>query len=131
MIMTAVVPQFPITRLRRLRQHPVLRDLVRDTHLTVNDLVMPLFIRHGEGVRQPIKSMPGLFQLSVDQLEIEIAEICALKIPAVLLFGLPEYKDSTGSCALLDDGVVQKAIRKIKELAPDLLVIVDLCLCEY
>lgn len=129
--MTADTPKFPITRLRRLRQHPALRDLVRDVHLTVNDLVMPLFIRHGEGVRTPVKSMPGLFQISVDQLDAEIAEICALKIPAVLLFGLPEYKDSSGSCALLDEGVVQKSIRKIKEIAPDLLVVVDLCLCEY
>lgn len=129
--MTAIFPPFPLTRMQRLRHHPRVRDLVRETQLTCNDLVYPLFIHHGTGVKNPIKSMPGCCQQSVDQLDDEIAEIVALKIPAVLLFGIPEYKDDQGSSSWQDDGVVQQAIRKIKKLAPELLIIIDLCFCEY
>jgi porphobilinogen synthase len=129
--MTAIFPPFPLTRMQRLRHHPRVRDLVRETQLTCNDLVYPLFIHHGTGVKNPIKSMPGCCQQSVDQLDEEIAEIVALKIPAILLFGIPEYKDDQGSSSWQDDGVVQQAIRKIKKLAPELLIIIDLCFCEY
>lgn len=119
------------TRLRRLRANVRLRDLVREHALTVNDLVLPLFIKAGQGIQTPIRSMPGQFQWSVDQLEPEIQHIVQLNIPAVILFGIPDYKDAQGSSAWRDDGVVQQAIRKIKTLAPDLLVIADLCFCEY
>lgn len=129
--MTAILPTFPITRMRRLRQHPGVRDLVRETQLTMHDMVLPLFIRHGSNVRHAIQSMPGHYQISVDQLKAEIDEIVALGIPAVLLFGLPEHKDDKGSDALHDHGIVQQGIRAIKALAPDLLVIADLCCCEY
>ncbi len=121
----------PISRPRRLRKTPALRTLVSETALTVNDLVLPLFIKAGENIKHPIASMPGHYQLSLDQLDEEITEIRNLKIPAVILFGIPATKDAMGSCALHDDGVVQLAIRKIKTLAPDLLVISDLCFCEY
>lgn len=129
--MAAVIPPFPQTRMQRLRHHAGLRSLVGETQLSCNDLVYPLFIHHGEGVKTPLNSMPGCFQQSVDQLDAEIQEIVQLKIPAVLLFGIPEYKDDQGSSAWQDQGVVQQAIRKIKALAPELLIIVDLCFCEY
>jgi porphobilinogen synthase len=122
---------FPTIRLRRLRQHPQLRSLLRETELTINDLVLPLFIRHGEKIKNPIASMPGHHQLSVDQLPAEIAEINKLKIPAVLLFGIPAHKDAIGSASYDDNGVVQKAIAVIKKNAPNLLVIADACFCEY
>lgn len=129
--MTAVVPKFPNARLRRLRSQPKLRDLVRETQLQLTDLVQPIFVHHGSDIKNPISTMPGQFQLSVDQLPQEIAEITELGIPAVLLFGIPEYKDSMGSSACKDDGVIQQAIAKIKSQHPELLVISDLCYCEY
>lgn len=122
---------FPTTRLRRLRYHPKLRDLIRETTLDVNDLILPLFIHHGEDVCHPIASMPGHYQLSVDQLPEEIEEILALGIPGVILFGIPEYKDSLGSESYSDEGIIQTAISRIKDLAPELLVISDVCFCEY
>jgi porphobilinogen synthase len=122
---------FPNLRMRRLRQHPALRELVRETEIGVRDLILPLFVRHGSNVRLPIASMPGHAQLSVDLLGPEIREIADLGIPAVILFGIPAWKDMTGSAASRDDGVVQQAIRKIKETARELLVITDLCFCEY
>lgn len=122
---------FPTVRLRRLRQHPRLRDLVRETELTVNDLMQPLFVIDGEGVHNEVSSMPGVFQLSVDKLDDEIHHLVDLGIPSVLLFGLPAKKDERGSDALHDQGVVQKAIRKIKAIAPDILITADLCMCEY
>jgi porphobilinogen synthase len=125
------MPAFPNLRLRRLRQHPALRDLVRETELSVRDLILPLFVRHGTNVRQPIGSMPGQAQLTVDHLAAEVREAADLGIPAVLLFGIPEHKDATGSAAWSDDGIVQQAIRTIKEATPELLVITDLCFCEY
>lgn len=120
-----------IERPRRLRRTEGLRRLVRETLLTTDHLVQPIFMKAGEGIRRPIGAMPGCYQLSVDQLGPEIAEICALKIPAVLLFGIPEKKDATGSDAFCERGIVQRAIAAIKAQAPELLVISDLCCCEY
>ena len=122
---------FPAIRLRRLRQHPQLRALIRETSLSINDVVLPLFIRHGEKIKNQIASMPGQYQLSVDQLPKEIAEITQLKIPAVLLFGIPAHKDNVGSASYDDQGVIQKAIASIKKTAPGLLVMADVCFCEY
>jgi porphobilinogen synthase len=122
---------FPATRLRRLRTSRTLRKMVRETHLSPNDFVYPLFIVHGRGVREEIPSMPGVFHLSVDQLAREAREIVSLGIPAVLLFGLPAYKDATGSENFASDGIIQQAIRELKNAQPDLLVITDVCLCEY
>ncbi len=124
-------PGFPNLRMRRLRQHPALRELVRETEVSVRDLILPLFVRTGTNTRQPIGSMPGHAQLSVDLLADEVREVADLGIPAVILFGIPQWKDMTGSAASRDDGVVQQAIGKIKSAAPDLLVITDLCFCEY
>jgi len=122
---------FPNLRLRRLRQHAKLRDLVRETVLTPHDFILPLFIRHGENNRVPITSMPGHNQLTVDLLAGEIKEIESLGIPAVILFGIPEHKDATGSDAYSDNGIIQQAVREIKRIAPSLLVITDVCLCEF
>jgi porphobilinogen synthase len=122
---------FPATRLRRLRQHPRLRDLVRETHLTPADFVLPLFVRPGEGVRTPIRSMPGHCQLSIDQLLIEVREAESLGIPAVILFGIPEHKDAVGSDAVSDEGIVQRAVRRLKEAGVSLVVMTDVCLCEF
>jgi porphobilinogen synthase len=105
--------------------------MVRETRLTVDQLIYPLFVRPGRGVRQPIKSMPGQFQLSVDTLVEECRAVADLGIPAVLLFGIPEHKDAVGSEAYADNGIVQQAIRAIKTARSDLLVITDVCLCEY
>ncbi|PHQ79929.1 MAG: porphobilinogen synthase [Coxiella sp. (in: Bacteria)] len=122
---------FPTTRLRRLRQHPGIRDLVREHELSPNDFVYPLFIKEGKGLRLPIPSMAGQFQLSVDRLEDEIAEITQLGIKAVLLFGIPKNKDPQGKCSWSKQGIIQQAIRKIKSLNSELLVIADVCFCEF
>lgn len=122
---------FPNTRLRRLRGHPKLRDLIRETRLTPYDFVMPLFIHHGRGVQAPIPAMPGLYQYSVDQLDEEIERIVELGIPGVILFGIPAHKDPLGRDSYSDQGVIQTAISRIKDLAPELLVISDACFCEY
>lgn len=131
MEITRILSNYPRMRLRRLRRSPQLRQLVRQHHLQLNDLVLPLFIRAGHNIKQPIAAMPGHFQWSIDQLQPEIAAIQALKIPAVLLFGIPAYKDATGSAAWAEDGVIQQAIRAIKSWAPELLVMTDVCCCEY
>ena len=123
--------QFPTTRLRRLRHNANIRDLVRETRLSLDDLVLPLFIKHDTGVKKPISSMPGHFQLSVDQLEAEITAIQALGIKQVLLFGIPETKDGLGKDSYSDHGIIQTAIPVIKKVAPDLLIMSDVCLCEY
>ncbi|MBS0358237.1 MAG: porphobilinogen synthase [Proteobacteria bacterium] len=123
--------QFPTVRLRRLRQNPAIRALVRETELSIHDLVLPLFIRHGKQEKRPIQSMPGHFQLSVDQLDEEIKTICELNIPGVMLFGIPEYKDAVGSESYNPDSLIATAIKKIKDLAPHLVVMTDVCLCEY
>lgn len=122
---------FPQSRPRRLRRTEQIRRLVRETHLQVADLVLPLFVASGQGVRREIGSMPGNFQLSVDQLGPEIDRVLAAGLPAVLLFGLPEHKDPVGSEAWAETGAVQRAIAEIKRLAPELCVITDVCLCEY
>lgn len=122
---------FPIHRLRRLRGNAVLRDMVAETRLSVKELIYPLFVHFGQGVRNPIASMPGVFQLSVDQLAAETKEIESLGIPAVLLFGIPEHKDACGSSAYSDEGVVQQAIKTIKDTSPHLQIITDVCMCEY
>ena len=122
---------FPATRLRRLRKTGVLRDLVRETELAPADLVLPLFIQLGEDARTPIEAMPGVDRLSISHAVEEAGEALGLGIPAVLLFGLPAGKDEQGSGAYDDEGVVQLAVRALKEAHPELLVITDVCLCEY
>lgn len=122
---------FPIQRMRRLRSSETLRRMVRETTLRSSDFIYPLFVIYGQDKKIPVNSMPGVFQFSVDRLSEEIEEIDSLKIPAVLLFGLPEHKDSVGSSAYQDNGVVQEATRLIKKICPEMLVITDVCLCEY
>jgi len=122
---------FPHTRLRRLRSNPAIRRMVRETSLSVDDFIYPLFVIYGKDRKIPVESMPGVFQLSVDRLQEEVQEVHRLGIPGVLLFGIPEHKDSTGSPSWDGDGVVQRAVREIKDGCPDLLVITDVCLCEY
>jgi porphobilinogen synthase len=124
-------PGYPTLRPRRLRQHPRLRDLVRESRLGRDDLIYPLFVYHGSGHRKEIPSMPGQYQLSLDRLGAAVAEVAELGIPAVLLFGIPEHKDARGSAASEERGVVQEAVRLIKRQAPELLVVTDLCFCEY
>ncbi len=124
-------PPFPTTRLRRLRRTEALRRLVRETTLAVDDLILPLFVQYGHGVREPISSMPGHCQLSLDELAREAREVRDLGIPAVLLFGLPRTKDPLGSEAYDPRGIVQEAVRTVKEHAPELVVMTDVCLCEY
>jgi porphobilinogen synthase len=118
-------------RPRRLREKGLLRRMVRETTLAIDDLVYPLFAVHGRGVREPIESMPGVFHLSVDEIVKEAKDAAGMGIPAVLLFGLPEDKDARGSEAYAEDGIVQQAVRAVKETVPDLLVVTDVCLCQY
>jgi porphobilinogen synthase len=122
---------YPLHRPRRLRAHPRLRDLVRESHLGVHDLIYPLFIYHGTNLRREVPSMPGQFQLSLDRFGEAVAEVAELGIPGIILFGIPDQKDATGSAASHDDGLVQRAIGIARKHAPDLLVITDLCFCEY
>lgn len=122
---------FPNSRLRRLRVNPRIREIIRDTHIKVDDIILPLFIHHEDSAKNPIASMPGHFQLGLNNLEDEVHKIIDLGIPGVILFGIPEHKDETGSHAFHSQGVIQKAITKIKQIAPQLLVITDICLCEY
>jgi porphobilinogen synthase len=122
---------FPSTRMRRLRVNSTLRDMVRETRLTPADFIYPLFVVHGRDVREQISSMPGVYHLSIDQLAHEAREIAGLGIPAVILFGLPASKDATGSENFSGNGIVQQAIKAIKDTAPDLLVMTDVCMCEY
>ncbi|HEX5417760.1 MAG TPA: porphobilinogen synthase [Chloroflexota bacterium] len=122
---------FPTRRPRRLRGSEALRRMVRETTLDVGDLIYPAFVCHGEGIRREIPAMPGIAQLSVDRLVEEAAGAASEGIPAVLLFGLPRAKDAVGSEAYDDDGIVQRATRALKEAVPGVLVVADLCLCEY
>ena len=122
---------FPTHRMRRLRRSPVLRRMVRETRLSPDDLVLPLFVRPGRGVRRPIQSMPGCFQLSVDCLLEECREAASLGVPAVILFGIPSVKDPVGSEAVAADGIVQTALRALRSADLDLVLITDVCLCEY
>ena len=122
---------YPQVRLRRLRKNEPMRRLFRETSLGVDDLIYPLFVIHGRGIKREVESMPGVFQYSVDKLTREAREIAALGINAVLLFGIPQEKDEVGSSAYQPDGVIQQAIRAIKKVVPGLLVVTDVCLCEY
>ena len=122
---------FPTQRMRRLRRHPTLRRMVAETRLSVDDFVLPLFVCPGEGIRTEISSMPGNFHLSVDRVVDEAREVADLGIPAVILFGLPETKDPEGSEAWSMDAPVQRAVAAIKQALPDLMVLTDVCMCEY
>lgn len=122
---------FPATRLRRLRKTPALRRLVRETRLSADDLILPLFVCPGEGVAHPVSSMPGVFQHSVDQIVVAAKEAFADGIRAVILFGLPTHKDAVGSAAWDPEGVVQRALRALAIELPELVKIVDVCFCEY
>jgi len=122
---------FPLYRPRRLRESPLLRSMVRETTLRATDFVYPLFAVHGRGVREPIGSMPGQYRLSIDELLKECKDAASMGIPAVLLFGLPRDKDPRGTEAYAEDGIIQQAVRAVKDTIPDLLVITDVCLCEY
>ncbi|OLC30615.1 MAG: delta-aminolevulinic acid dehydratase [Candidatus Rokubacteria bacterium 13_1_40CM_4_69_5] len=121
----------PVFRPRRLREKPLLRKLVRETRLGVDDLVYPVFAVHGRGIRDPIASMPGQCRLSVDELLKDAKDVAGMGIPALLLFGLPDEKDPRGSEAYAEDGIVQQAVRAVKDTVPDLLVVTDVCLCQY
>jgi porphobilinogen synthase len=118
-------------RPRRLREKPLLRRMVRETALSADNLVYPLFVVHGRGVREPIGSMPGQFRISIDELLNEAKDAASLGIPAILLFGVPAEKDLRASEAYAEDGIVQQAVRAVKDRVPDLLVITDVCLCQY
>jgi len=122
---------YPAYRPRRLRKNENFRRLVRETRLSVDDLVYPLFAVTGKGVKKPINSMPGNFQMSIDHLVKEVQKTKDMGIPAVLLFGIPDKKDEVASGAFAKDGIIQQAVRRIKDKVPDILVITDVCLCEY
>lgn len=122
---------FPIHRPRRLRKNENIRRLVRETQLSVDDLIYPMFVIHGQDTAIEISSMPGCFQYTIDRLVIAAKELRELGIPGIILFGIPEKKDSIGSEAYDDNGIIQQAVRAIKDSVPDLLVITDVCLCEY
>jgi len=122
---------FPEIRPRRLRRSEAIRRLVRETNLQTDHLVLPLFVRPGKGVRNPIASMPGNFQLSVDELVNDAREAASLGIPAVLLFGIPSKKNAAGTEAYAPEGIVQQALRALKDAVPELLLVTDVCLCEY
>jgi porphobilinogen synthase len=122
---------FPITRLRRFRRTAALRSLARETRLSLDDFVLPLFVCPGEGVERPLEGLPGIAQRSVDRLSQEAEEAHRLGVPAVLLFGIPEEKDEAASGAYDDDGIVQRALRALRERVPGLVLLTDVCLCEY
>lgn len=124
-------PNFPVSRLRRLRKTTVLRDMFRETSLSKNDFIFPLFVAEGENFKREISSMPNMFQLSIDNILRECEELLTLGIGAVLLFGIPEFKDEIGSSGYHAEGIVQKAAREIKRNFPEMLVVTDVCLCEY
>jgi len=123
--------QFPVRRMRRLRRTPALRRLVQETHVVPSQLIWPLFVAHGEGLRRPVAAMPGVAQLSVDELVKDAERAASLGLGGIILFGIPATKDATGSEAHDDQGIVQQAIRAVKRAVPQLLVIGDVCLCEY
>jgi len=124
-------PGFPTTRLRRLRSHPAVRKLVRETSLSPANLILPLFVRPGENIRHQISAMPGHFQLSLDRMADEIRQAADLGLGGVILFGIPARKDAVGSEAMSDFGIIPQAVRVAKQVAPDLLVVTDVCFCEY
>ncbi len=122
---------FPEVRLRRLRQNSLLREMVQETHISVKDLIYPLFVVEGDGIKKEVPSMPQVYNLSIDKLIEECKEIEGLGIPAIILFGIPEKKDEVGSSAYSPQGIIQRAVRKIKEEKINLIVITDVCFCEY
>lgn len=126
-----VTSSFPSLRLRRLRQHPLLRDLVRETELNLKDLILPLFIKGKDGEKQPIESMPGHYQIPLSSLKKEIEELMSLGISSIILFGIPAHKDAYGSDSCNDNGIIQEAIKRIRDTSSDLLIISDICFCEY
>jgi porphobilinogen synthase len=119
------------TRFRRKRMNPVLRDLLQETHVRVDDFIYPLFIRSGEGIKNEVASMPGVYQMSIDEAIKECDELKSLGIFSIILFGIPDIKDSVGSDAMCEHGIMAKAIREIKKAQPDMFVVTDLCFCEY
>lgn len=118
-------------RFRRNRINPVLRDMLQETHVRKEDFIYPLFIKAGVNIKEEISSMPGVFQISLDKLEDEISDIKRLGLKSIILFGIPKVKDSIGSDALCEHGIIAEAVRKIKSFAPDIFVVTDLCFCEY
>jgi porphobilinogen synthase len=122
---------FPVTRLRRLRQNEQLRNMVRETRLTPESFVYPMFVCPGEGVRKEVRSMPGVFNLSIDETVKEVRQVHSLGVPSVILFGLPETKDDVATGAWADDGIVQQAARALKREVRDIIIMGDVCLCEY
>jgi len=126
-----LMANYPIKRLRRLRYNPLVRDMIRETHLSKDDLIYPLFVVPGENVKNEVRSMPGVFQMSIDVVVEECKTVESLGIPAVILFGIPEHKDEVGSGAYDRNGIIQQAVRAIKANTNKLLVITDVCLCEY
>ncbi len=122
---------FPDYRPRRMRQNAAFRSLIRETHLSADQFIYPLFVKPGKNVREEIPSMPGVFRLSVDQLAAEARECLDLGIQSVILFGLPEKKDPMGTGAHIKDGIIQRAIRELKNKVPEMMVVTDVCLCEY
>ena len=131
MLQTYTEAKFPTARFRRLRRTGLLRELVQETNLNPKDFIYPLFVTHGRDVKAEIPSMPGVYHLSIDQLAQEGKEVLGLGIPAVLLFGLPAMKDEDGSEAYAEDGIVQQAVKTLKDAVPELLVVTDVCMCEY
>jgi porphobilinogen synthase len=131
MMTKAILPAYPVSRPRRLRRTSGLRNIVRETRLNPSDFVYPLFVRSGNGIKKEIPSMPGQFQWSLDKLPAEAEEIARLGIPAIILFGIPDEKDSIGKENFAADGIIQRTIKIIKDAVPDLVVITDVCLCEY
>lgn len=122
---------FPVHRMRRLRKNENIRRMVRECSIGVNNLIYPIFAVHGKGIRNEIRGLPGNYHFSIDKIGDEAEEIASLGIPAVLLFGIPEKKDPNASEAYAEDGIVQRAIKEIKNRVPELVVITDVCLCEY
>ena len=119
---------FPVVRMRRLRQHSALRDLIRESDVSLKDLICPLFVKGREGDKQPIASMPGLFQIPISRLSEEIEELRALGIASILLFGVPPHKDPVGSDSYHPEGIIQEAIQTIRKIAPKMLIVSDVCL---
>jgi porphobilinogen synthase len=126
-----ITGKFPQLRPRRLRKNENIRRMVRETNLSVDDLIYPLFVVEGEGIKEEIVSMPGQYRYSIDTLINEVKEVKELGIPAIILFGIPEHKDELGSDSFSDKGIIQRAIRAIKEKVPEIYVITDVCFCEY
>jgi porphobilinogen synthase len=124
-------PGFPVSRLRRLRQSGLLRDMFAETHLSANDLIYPMFVSYGSKIKNEIASMPGIFQLSIDNLNKECEELLSLGIKSLILFGIPETKDAGGTSSYHEHGIIQDAVRHIRKNFPELYVITDVCLCEY